>query len=92
MGEKEAKIRQDDRKWTQRLSDYLVNDGPKIVFIILWLIANIAVFAERYYRKLMPTLGIENSMFSFSFFLLETIDLTQRDMLRLYLFFFHLLL
>lgn len=41
----------DERTWKEKVNDYLVNDGPKLVFIILWLLANIAVMAERYHRK-----------------------------------------
>jgi len=39
----------DDRTWQEELSDYMVNDGPKLVFIILWFFANVAFFVERYY-------------------------------------------
>lgn len=41
----------DDRTWKEKVSDYFVNDGIKTVFIIIWVLANIAVFTERYYRK-----------------------------------------
>jgi hypothetical protein len=41
----------DDRTWQQKVSDYFVNDGPKLIFIIIWVCGNIAVMAERWYRK-----------------------------------------
>jgi len=38
------------------VGNYWVNDGPKLVFIIIWLVANGVVFAERfnYYYKVNP--------------------------------------
>lgn len=44
----------DDRTFAEKASDYFVNDGPKLVFIILWFIANVAVFFERYYYYQNP--------------------------------------
>ncbi len=44
----------DERTWGERVNDYLVNDGPKLVVIIVWLIANVAVMAERYYCTFYP--------------------------------------
>lgn len=35
----------------EKCKNYLVNDGPKLVVIILWVLANIAVFAERFIGK-----------------------------------------
>lgn len=32
------------------IKKYWVNDGPKLVFIILYLAANVAVFTERFVR------------------------------------------
>jgi len=46
MGSPKAK---DNRTYKERISEYFVNDGVKIVFIIIWIIANVAVFGERYY-------------------------------------------
>lgn len=40
----------EERTTGEKISDYFVNDGPKIVFIILWFIGNVAVFSERYYH------------------------------------------
>jgi len=39
----------EERTWREKVSDYFVNDGPKVVFIFLWLCGNIAVMAERYH-------------------------------------------
>lgn len=43
-----AQIGKDDRTWQEKLNDYFVNDGPKLVFIILWIIAHAIVIIERY--------------------------------------------
>jgi predicted ferric reductase len=34
--------------WQQRVKNYWVNDGPKVVFIFVFLAANLAVFLERF--------------------------------------------
>lgn len=39
----------DDRTRKEKAKDYFVNDGWKTVFIVLWVLANIAVFVDRYY-------------------------------------------
>lgn len=31
-----------------KCKDYCVNDGPKLALIILWVLASIAVFVERF--------------------------------------------
>jgi hypothetical protein len=45
------KEKNDPRTTMERFSDYMVNDGVKLVFIVLWVLANIAVFGERFYRE-----------------------------------------
>lgn len=40
----------EERTWKEKVSDYFVNDGPKLVFIIIWICGNIAVMAERWYH------------------------------------------
>eukprot|EP01114_Cavostelium_apophysatum_P013973 TRINITY_DN3498_c0_g2_i1.p1 TRINITY_DN3498_c0_g2~~TRINITY_DN3498_c0_g2_i1.p1 ORF type:complete len:525 (+),score=130.81 TRINITY_DN3498_c0_g2_i1:127-1701(+) len=40
----------DERTTTEKISDYFVNDGVKLVFIVLWFIGNVACFSERYYQ------------------------------------------
>lgn len=44
------------KTWQQRFKNYFVNDGPKLVFMILFLAANAAVFLERFvhYRYHAP--------------------------------------
>eukprot|EP01117_Protostelium_nocturnum_P001987 TRINITY_DN12638_c0_g1_i1.p1 TRINITY_DN12638_c0_g1~~TRINITY_DN12638_c0_g1_i1.p1 ORF type:complete len:681 (+),score=210.59 TRINITY_DN12638_c0_g1_i1:139-2181(+) len=48
---KEGMVKQGDEKikLKNRIKNYLANDGPKLVFIILWVLGNAAVFGERYY-------------------------------------------
>jgi ABC-type uncharacterized transport system substrate-binding protein len=41
----------DNRTTRERISDYFVNDGPKLIVIILWVIANAVVFGEKFYGK-----------------------------------------
>lgn len=52
MSEAEPNMK-DDRTYKEKIGDYFVNDGPKVVFIILWLLANIAVITERYYHYIV---------------------------------------
>jgi hypothetical protein len=39
----------DDRTRLEKFNDYMVNDGPKIVMIIIWILISLALFAERFY-------------------------------------------
>jgi hypothetical protein len=39
----------DNRTTSERLSDYFVNDGPKLVFIILWILGNAVAFGIKFY-------------------------------------------
>ena len=32
----------------KKCNDYCVNDGPKLALIIVWFLATVAVFVERY--------------------------------------------
>ncbi len=38
--------------WQVKLKNYWVNDGPKVVFMILFFAANLAVFLERFIRMI----------------------------------------
>jgi len=38
-----------DYTWKEKASEYFTNNGPKAVFISIWLGGNIAFFAWRYY-------------------------------------------
>lgn len=40
----------DERTFGEKVSEYFVNDGPKLVFVVLWVLANIACFGERVYE------------------------------------------
>jgi len=48
----------DDRNWKEKLSDYFVNDGPKLILIVLWIGANLAVIFDtyNYYTVQSPSL------------------------------------
>jgi hypothetical protein len=38
----------EERTWQQKIQDYWVNDGPKLVFIILWICGNVAFLIDTY--------------------------------------------
>jgi len=41
---KKGEVQKNDLTWKERASEYFVNDGPKVIFIALWLGGNIAFF------------------------------------------------
>lgn len=41
----------------EKCKNYCVNDGPKLVVIIIWVLGNIAAFAERFYAYQNPDEG-----------------------------------
>lgn len=47
MSEK-TKSHKSDLTWKERASEYMVNDGPKVVFIFLWAAGTIALFVYRF--------------------------------------------
>ena len=40
--------KRDERTWKNKLADYWVNDGTKLIAVLLFIMANIAVFLERF--------------------------------------------
>eukprot|EP01119_Soliformovum_irregulare_P001030 TRINITY_DN10773_c0_g1_i1.p1 TRINITY_DN10773_c0_g1~~TRINITY_DN10773_c0_g1_i1.p1 ORF type:complete len:440 (+),score=68.16 TRINITY_DN10773_c0_g1_i1:29-1321(+) len=50
----------DNRTWGEKIGDYFVNDGPKLVVIILWFLANVAVVAERWYQYTQVRVPVYN--------------------------------
>jgi len=47
-------VGKDDRTTWEKVSDYFVNDGVKIVWIILWFAGTSAAFLERYIHYYKP--------------------------------------
>jgi hypothetical protein len=41
----------DERTRREKFNDYMVNEGPKIVFVALWLAITIALFIQTFYRN-----------------------------------------
>jgi len=50
MGDDAGSKAKDTRDWKEKLNDYMVNDGPKVVVIIIWILGNGVVFGERFYH------------------------------------------
>jgi len=52
MRQAPAPVAKDDRTTTEKIGDYFVNDGVKIVWVILWFLGTTAAFMERYIHYL----------------------------------------
>lgn len=50
-------ITKNDLTWGERASEYMTNEGPKIVFIILWVLSTVAIFGWKWWGKMFPNKG-----------------------------------